>query len=778
MLARACTGALRLRRRRGLSTHRRTVAAGTTCGRLPPPAAPQGTVALTITSTAPASYQWDELGVGKTAHIDLAEAFTAVPGKYKGLKFLRTANADRFLSAASAIAFQTNKDVAVLVAYDAQAAATRPLWLADWTDTGDTLTTSAAAYRLYRKGFAGGTIALGGNELGFSTYTVVVDDGTAIGNSGPTISGNAPSDIGATREYVFVPSAGDSDGDTLRFTATNLPPWATLDTATGAVTGTPTANQLGTYADIVITVSDGATNSSLQPFSIVVNPVDTNSSPVILGQPQTVIAKDTLYTFVPTASDADGDPLVFSVTNLPRWANFYSDIGRIRGMPGTGDVGTYSNIVVSVSDGKKTTSLPAFSVQVKSEAVPNAAPTIGGVTRQSIAAGQTYDFTPSAADADGDPLTFSISNRPAWAAFNSSTGRLSGTPQDTHAGVYANIVIAVSDGSATTALPAFAVTVTGTTQGSESPPPANPPPPPSPPPATNPPAPTNPPPATNSPPQISGTPPTTAPQGQPYSFSPSASDPDGDGLTFSIASRPNWATFNNGTGRLSGTPSAGAVGTHSGIVISVSDGEATRSLPTFAITVTAAPPAPPPSTPQPNSPPSISGTPATTVRQDQSFSFTPSASDADGNSLTFSISNRPSWASFSNTTGRLSGTPSASSVGTYTGIVISVSDGEAARSLSAFTVTVTPTATGSATLSWLPPTQNTDGSPLTDLAGYRIYWGQSQRDYSNSVTLNNPGLASYIVEQLTSGRWYFATTSFNSQGVESAFSNEGSKTIP
>ncbi len=201
-------------------------------------------------------------------------------------------------------------------------------------------------------------------------------------------------------------------------------------------------------------------------------------------------------------------------------------------------------------------------------------------------------------------------------------------------------------------------------------------------------------------------------------------------------------------------------------------------MPTFAITVTAAPPAPPPSTPPPNSPPSISGTPATTVRQDQSFSFTPSASDADGNPLTFSISNRPPWASFSNTTGRLSGTPSASSAGTYTGIVISVSDGEATRSLPAFTVTVTPTTTGSATLTWLPPTQNTDGSPLSDLAGYKIYWGQSQRDYSNSVTLNNPGLASYIVEQLTSGRWYFATTSFNSQGVESAFSNEGSKTIP
>ena len=69
----------------------------------PPPAippAPAATVAFAIANTAPASYQWDVLGVGKTVHIDLAETFTAVPGKYKGLRFLRTANADRFLSAA------------------------------------------------------------------------------------------------------------------------------------------------------------------------------------------------------------------------------------------------------------------------------------------------------------------------------------------------------------------------------------------------------------------------------------------------------------------------------------------------------------------------------------------------------------------------------------------------------------------------------------------------------------------------------------------------------
>ena len=60
--------------------------------------------------------------------------------------------------------------------------------------------------------------------------------------------------------------------------------------------------------------------------------------------------------------------------------------------------------------------------------------------------------------------------------------------------------------------------------------------------------------------------------GTAYSFTPTASDPDGNTLTFSIANKPSWATFNTGTGRLQGTPSAGDVGTTTGIVISVSDG--------------------------------------------------------------------------------------------------------------------------------------------------------------------------------------------------------------
>ena len=159
------------------------------------------------------------------------------------------------------------------------------------------------------------------------------------------------------------------------------------------------------------------------------------------------------------------------------------------------------------------------------------------------------------------------------------------------------------------------------------------------------------------------------------------------------------------------------------------------------------------------------------------YSFQPTASDPDGNPLTFSISGQPAWASFSSTTGRLSGTPAAADVGTYSNIVISVSDGSTQVALPAFSITVVATSTGSATLSWTPPTQNTDGTALTDLAGYRVYWGTVQNNLANSVTLSNPGLTSYVVDQLTPATWYFATSALNSKGVESSRSNVASKVI-
>ncbi len=83
----------------------------------------------------------------------------------------------------------------------------------------------------------------------------------------------------------------------------------------------------------------------------------------------------------------------------------------------------------------------------------------------------------------------------------------------------------------------------------------------------------------------------------------------------------------------------------------------------------------------------------------------------------------------------------------------------------------------SVTLSWTPPTQNTDGTALIDLVGYVIYYGTATGSYPLSVTIDNPSTASYVISPLAVGDWFFVATSFNTNNIESEFSNEAMKTI-
>lgn len=186
-------------------------------------------------------------------------------------------------------------------------------------------------------------------------------------------------------------------------------------------------------------------------------------------------------------------------------------------------------------------------------------------------------------------------------------------------------------------------------------------------------------------------------------------------------------------------------------------------------------PSPPP--PAGNSAPVIQGNPPPAVVVGQNYEFTPIASDADGDTLTFSIENRPSWASFDPATGTLSGVANLGMEGNYPNIRISVSDGQASVSTNIFSIEVTQVALGSATLSWTAPTQNTDQSPLVNLAAYKIYYGTSPGSYSNQVLVSNPGLTTFVVDNLVPDTYYFVATAINSVGIESAFSGMASTTV-
>jgi hypothetical protein len=363
----------------------------------------------------------------------------------------------------------------------------------------------------------------------------------------------------------------------------------------------------------------------------------------------------------------------------------------------------------------------------------NSAPVISGAPATSVVAGKAYSFRPVATDANGDRLTFSIANKPAWATFNSSTGLLQGAPLASRVGTYSNIVVKVSDGKVSAALPAFSIVVSPV--------------------------------IANRAPTIAGVPATAVLTGSAYVFQPTAADADGNALTFTIQGLPAWASFNTSTGLLQGVPAAGSAGTYAGIVIAVSDGKLATALPAFGIVVT-----------KPNAAPKLSGTPVTAGQSGQPYAFRPTASDADDDALTFAIANKPAWMTFEPSTGLLYGTPSASDVGTYGSIVVSVSDGKASAALPAFSVTVALPPTRTATLRWTAPTQNVDGTALTNLAGYQVSYGTASKSYCSTLAAA-AGVTSVVIEGLEPGTWYFAVKAVNAAGKVSEFSNEAAKLL-
>jgi hypothetical protein len=129
-------------------------------------------------------------------------------------------------------------------------------------------------------------------------------------------------------------------------------------------------------------------------------------------------------------------------------------------------------------------------------------------------------------------------------------------------------------------------------------------------------------------------------------------------------------------------------------------------------------------------------------------------------------------------TGQIHGTPSAGDVGSDSGITVSVTDGTTTVSLGPFSITVNAVANGSATITWTAPSMNTDGTTLSDLAGYRIVYGTAAGALNQLIEIPGTGLSAYTVDNLAPGTWFFSVKAYSAGGSESVPSNPVSTTIP
>jgi len=198
----------------------------------------------------------------------------------------------------------------------------------------------------------------------------------------------------------------------------------------------------------------------------------------------------------------------------------------------------------------------------------------------------------------------------------------------------------------------------------------------------------------------------------------------------------------------------------------------------------------------------LAGAPPTTVTVGDPYYYAPTVSQGGG-PISFSIQGQPAWSSFDTQTGALAGTPAAADVGVSGGIIITAANSVNTVSVGPFSIEVDPATsptpppnpappnpapptpspptpaptTGSATLDWSPPTENADGSPLTNLAGYYVHYGTSDTSLTQTIDVADASATTYVVSGLTSGTYYFAVSAYNSLGLEGAWSNIAGKTL-
>lgn len=245
--------------------------------------------------------------------------------------------------------------------------------------------------------------------------------------------------VGARASFYFPRSlAIDGDGSLLISDRSNGAV-RRLEPAAAVLRGTATPAELGEH-EVTVEVT-GPDGSDTQSFLLDVT--GFNQAPLIEGLSQTFVDEGAFYSFTPTASDPDGDPLVFHSYQLPSWASFDSNTGTIEGTPGFDDAQVYPQVAVTADDGtgmdNSTATLKPYVLVVRDV---NRVPEVVGAPTEGFV-GEAWHFQPVVTDPDGDVLELTPHGLPPWMDFHQ--GRFEGIPDAEGSVVFG---LSVSDGRA------------------------------------------------------------------------------------------------------------------------------------------------------------------------------------------------------------------------------------------------------------------------------------------------------------------------------------------
>jgi DNA-binding beta-propeller fold protein YncE len=414
--------------------------------------------------------------------------------------------------------------------------------------------------------------------------------------------GNKAVSEGAQLQFVIV--ANDPDGDSLTYSASNLPTGAVFDPATQTFIWTPAFNQEGSYPNILFTVNDAGNPALSDSESITVTVGNVNRPPILDPVGHRAINEGEALSITLTATDSDSDGLTYTASNLPEGASFDPSTQTFIWTPSYGQAGNYEGVLFSVTDGTASDS-EAITITVGDI---NRPPILNPIGSKTVNEGQTLTFAVSATDPDGDDLIYRVGEMPAGAGFDAVTRSFSWTPIYEQAGTY-TVVFTVTDVGTPSLNTSEAVSIT----------------------VGN----------VNRPPVLDPIGNKWVNEGETLTFTLTATDPDGNDLIFSANNLPAGANFNPIVRSFTWTPTLEQGGNYENVEFSVMDNGNPAHVDVELITITVG---------NINRAPVFDAIGPQTGDENVLLEFCVGATDPDGDAITYSTEGLPAGATFNSAT--------------------------------------------------------------------------------------------------------------------------------
>lgn len=445
----------------------------------------------------------------------------------------------------------------------------------------------------------------------------------------PVFATTAPNRVVEHQPYVYAARANSTHiGDVVTYELTTVPEGASVHPRTGEVTWTPRWRQTGRFS---FNLQARSLNGQVvnQSWSVdVVASTETNQLPTIVSSPVTAATLNQAYRYDVRATDPEGQVITYSLPTAPAGMRIDAATGTILWLPQTMPTAPV-NVRVLAIDERLGQAEQTFTIRVYE--TPNRAPSISSTPALSIALGETWRYTLSASDPDGDPLTYVWTRTPDGTTTNAAEATW--TPGAAQVGEQA-FVVEVRDDRGGLARQSFTVFVND--------------------------------PATNSAPRITSTPNPRGVVGSAYAYAVAAVDDEGDPLTYALTERPQGMVINGSTGAIAWTPALDQLGVHA-VRVQVTDGRGGVAWQSWVVQVVE-----PGTGGGGNAAPRILSAAATSAKVGYDYRYDVLASDPDNDLLAYSLTESPAGMTIDAASGRITWSPAQP--GAYP-VRVRVSDG-------------------------------------------------------------------------------------------------------